>query len=473
MSAIITIIALINLANISPVYGSEHYYRDTPCFFSVLSNSGEYLYIGFPKNNEIIKVDISTMDEISSFAIFHPFNIRISNDDQYIYVDSTDLSLWPNSEFIRLDLNTGSTANIVLNGVITNFILDNDDNYAWIIHRIFPIPGEICNESIAISDHMDSGYLSKVNLSNFILENSINTSLPLPIEVWYSEYSDKLYVSHEISENPHTFAVEGTIITIYNNIPSATGKFTVGGDHKLGEQPISGSKYSDDGKYYVVPNNNSSMPFALRIIDTNLTVPNDISILDPTDNRFNVNLKSIQKVEESVYIWALGYTGEPIRSLDRPKIAVRFNTSTLDYEIFNLPEISGYIRYFDVSQDGRTLYIPIAEENKGSILIISPGNHDPVCNLVVVTPLPHTGPSPVAIEFVANAFDDDGDALTYHWDFDGDTVFDEPVDDAYTGTAENPTHEYTADYEGPVCLKVTDNYQGECVICVIMSVDVE
>ena len=98
---------------------------------------------------------------------------------------------------------------------------------------------------------------------------------------------------------------------------------------------------------------------------------------------------------------------------------------------------------------------------------------DPVCNLVVVTPLPHTGPSPVAIEFVANAFDDDGDALTYHWDFDGDTVFDEPVDDAYTGTAENPTHEYTADYEGPVCLKVTDNYQGECVICVIMSVDVE
>jgi len=99
---------------------------------------------------------------------------------------------------------------------------------------------------------------------------------------------------------------------------------------------------------------------------------------------------------------------------------------------------------------------------------------DPVCNLLVITPRPHTGPSPVAIEFDASGtYDDDGDTLTFHWDFDGDKVFDEPIDDAYTGTPSNPTHEYTADFEGPVCLKVTDNYQGECEMGVVISVDVE
>ncbi len=126
--------------------------------------------------------------------------------------------------------------------------------------------------------------------------------------------------------------------------------------------------------------------------------------------------------------------------------------------------------YIDWNGDFYTLH-PSAQ---GEVLTKFDLHHDPVCDLLVITPRPHTGPSPVAVEFDASGtYDDDGDTLTFHWDFDGDKVFDEPIDDAYTGTPSNPTHEYTADYEGAVNLRVTDNYQGECDIAVILSVDVQ
>jgi hypothetical protein len=144
-------------------------------------------------------------------------------------------------------------------------------------------------------------------------------------------------------------------------------------------------------------------------------------------------------------------------------------SSTLGYTQFDIP--NWMINYFiDWSGDFYTLH---ATES-GAVLTKYDLHVDPVCDLLVVTPRPHTGPSPVAIEFDASGtYDDDGDTLTFHWDFDGDKVFDEPIDDAYTGDPSNPTHEYTADYDGPVNLRVTDNYQGECDIAVILSVDVQ
>ena len=140
-----------------------------------------------------------------------------------------------------------------------------------------------------------------------------------------------------------------------------------------------------------------------------------------------------------------------------------------DWEYFNF-SCGG--SFFNVMWSG-DFYTLHATES-GAVLTKYDLHVDPVCNLMVVTPRPHTGPSPVAIEFDASGtYDDDGDTLTFHWDFDGDKVFDEPVDDAYTGTPSNPTHEYTADFEGPVNLRVTDNYQGECDTAVILSVDVQ
>ena len=48
------------------------------------------------------------------------------------------------------------------------------------------------------------------------------------------------------------------------------------------------------------------------------------------------------------------------------------------------------------------------------------------------------------------SFNLSGDGLTYEWDFDGDGLYGEAVDDSYAGDPDNPTHSYTASYHGPV-----------------------
>ena len=98
-------------------------------------------------------------------------------------------------------------------------------------------------------------------------------------------------------------------------------------------------------------------------------------------------------------------------------------------------------------------------------------NHPPICLLSIVTPMPYTGPAPAPITFDATqSYDPDpGDTITYHWDFDGDGIFDEPGD-SYTGNPNNPTHAYTQSYTGPVMLKVIDNHGAESVCTVTVVV---
>ena len=98
-------------------------------------------------------------------------------------------------------------------------------------------------------------------------------------------------------------------------------------------------------------------------------------------------------------------------------------------------------------------------------------NHPPICLLSIVTPMPYTGPAPALITFDASqSYDPDpGDTITYHWDFDGDGIFDEPGD-SYTGPPNHPTHSYTQSYTGPVMLKVIDSHGAESVCTVTVVV---
>jgi len=95
-------------------------------------------------------------------------------------------------------------------------------------------------------------------------------------------------------------------------------------------------------------------------------------------------------------------------------------------------------------------------------------NNPPVCAVNVQTSMPYNGTSPAEIQFDAcMSYDPDaGDIITYEWDFDGDGIYSEPVDDAYTGDPDNPTHSYTETYVGDVFLKVTD-LQDEFSICTV------
>ena len=108
------------------------------------------------------------------------------------------------------------------------------------------------------------------------------------------------------------------------------------------------------------------------------------------------------------------------------------------------------------------------------VFILEWPNQPPVCSLFICTLMPYRGPSPADIEFNATeSYDlDPCDELTFEWDFDGDHVFGEPVDDFYTGPPDNPTHSYTSDYIGLVTLKLTDNHAAESYCSVTVEVDI-
>ena len=102
-------------------------------------------------------------------------------------------------------------------------------------------------------------------------------------------------------------------------------------------------------------------------------------------------------------------------------------------------------------------------------------NLDPFCDLEILTPMPAIGTSVVEVEFDASgSFDPDpGDILGFAWDFNGNGIFNEDPEDEYSGTPENPTHPYYADYLGLACVWVTDGNGGEDTCCLAVDVTVE
>ena len=458
----------------SSLNAETHVYRDKPCYNSVLSHSGEYYYIVFPESNEILEVDVSTMIETRSFSTFRPYDIAISPDDLFIYTDSTDISLLPNSNFVKINLTNEEMDTLSLDGTIQHFCIDSTGNFAWVIHSTYPVPGESFDEMEAFTDYRNTGILTKINLTSFSIVCSTTTVFPLPIAIWYSDYSNRLYVHSELSENIIENNVESSMVMVYNSDLSQTDYCAYANYHAIGDRLTIGTSWTDDKRYYVVPNMHPLLPFTLRMFDTTtVPIPQDYVIVDPIDSEVNLELTSINKVKLEDTIWAIGQSGNMDLYPNRTKYIFKIDIVSLDYEMFEIPDLpnASFIRYFEISNDGRTLYIPVAEENGGSVIVISPGNHNPVCQCRIVTPMPYRGPSPAAIEFdTSGTFDEDGDDLTYHWDFDGDCIFDEPYDDSYTGDPDNPTHEYTQSGEYTVNLSVTDNYQGECETSVLTSV---
>jgi hypothetical protein len=101
-------------------------------------------------------------------------------------------------------------------------------------------------------------------------------------------------------------------------------------------------------------------------------------------------------------------------------------------------------------------------------------NLPPDCFFFVTTLIPPGPvPAPFAVTFDGTRTrDPNNDTLTFEWDFDGDGVFSEPVDDAYTGPPNNPTHLYYADFDGNVTMRVRDPYDGECTSSVHIHVDI-
>jgi hypothetical protein len=103
----------------------------------------------------------------------------------------------------------------------------------------------------------------------------------------------------------------------------------------------------------------------------------------------------------------------------------------------------------------------------------NPTGQAPTCDLVAVTPLPAKGwdvGTPVTFD-ASGSSDPDIEPITFAWDFNGDGLFDQDPDDSYTGPSDKPTHSYTADYNGQVCVKVSDNGGLFSTCCIDVAVD--
>jgi hypothetical protein len=94
-----------------------------------------------------------------------------------------------------------------------------------------------------------------------------------------------------------------------------------------------------------------------------------------------------------------------------------------------------------------------------------PSNRDPICDLKEVAEQSVVEGSPLTIEFDATeTYDLDFDALTFEWDFDGDGVFSESPDDAYSGNPDKPSHTYNLPagvHDTTVSAQVSDPEAGE------------
>ena len=130
--------------------------------------------------------------------------------------------------------------------------------------------------------------------------------------------------------------------------------------------------------------------------------------------------------------------------------------------ILNYPEY-GYIHGF--TQPGGAPDDPLQAFFRRDLNVLSAPINDPICELVVVTPMPFSNDL-AEIEFDASgSYDPDGTNLTFHWDFNGNGIYDEDPADSYTGTPENPIHTYTSNYFANVCLWIENENTGESTCC--------
>lgn len=123
-------------------------------------------------------------------------------------------------------------------------------------------------------------------------------------------------------------------------------------------------------------------------------------------------------------------------------------------DLANFSTGNGNILDLDLGPDGKMYFI---EHYSGKVIRIDyPGGvtqHDPVAN---PTCTPNSGPAPLTTTCAANASDEDGDTLSYQWDFS----------DGSTSTLANPAHTFTAVGAKTVHLTVSDGHAsiGKAVV---------
>jgi len=418
------------------------------CLDAALNSDEELLYVSYMEDDAVVELNAALMNELRRFHIPDPTYMAITPDDQYLFVLSNQ---WP-CRLVRVRLSDASLDEVELQGGEVNLFLDASNNRVWVLHSLFPEPEGVSSEEAAVQpENQMSGRLTEVRTSDLTVVRTGIVST-VPASVLYSAYSNKLYTLHEFRMiDPENLELDGSVLHIWDEWTlDYVGHGVWGKNDVVALISVVSDYWSDDGRYLAFPSPLPGNPeFSLRVFDT----ATDAVAFDLAFPGLNgaAGTRYVHKIPGEDILWV---------AIDRNarRGVARVNTVTHEYEIFEIPEAETLFGDFAASSDCDTLYLTLPWT--GEILKWTAPNTSPVCRLQIVTPMPYRGPSPAAIEFDATeSYDPDPcDELTFEWDFDGDHVFGEPVDDAYTGPPDNPTHYYTASYTGPVNLLVTDNH---------------
>lgn len=245
---------------------------------------------------------------------------------------------------------------------------------------------------------------------------------------------------------------------------------------------------SDSGSFWVIYDTSSRKVDNIWYIDYCLIeFSQDGSMSEPQELSFAGTWEELDEMEkfvtpsgtlkqyiEDIYGYNYRFTGEEPgthlvkRSTEGEIVYTHDLYSDPGWELWE--GLGGVHHFVTWSGDFYTLHAT----DDGAVLTYYELNLPPDCLILIVTSMPYQGPSPAAIEFDATHSGDpnEGDTLTFEWDFDGDRIFGEPGDDDYTGDPDNPTHEYTSDYDGPVFLRVTDNHGAFSICSVSIIVEI-
>jgi len=454
---LIIVVVLIIIASAAVIYAVRlrstamgYSFGDLGCVDCALNPAEDRLYVSYYDDNAVVELDVMQMVETRTFDVEAPTYMAMEQSGLHLYVMS-DASP---GVLCRIRLQDGQMSQIELEGGVVGLLIDDPQDRIWLLHRLYPEPDESISEEAAVQpENQMSGRLAEVRMSDLTVVRTGIVST-VPASVLYSPYSNKLYTLHEFGMiDPDNPELDDSVLLILDeDTLEIVGEGVWGKTDGIAFIPVVPDYWSDDGRYLAFPSPLPGNPeFSLRVFDTAIdSVAFDL-VLPGLDGA--AGTRYVHKIQGRDLLWV---------AIDRNarRGVARVNTVTHEYEIFEIPEAETLFGDFAASSDCDTLYLTLPWT--GEILKWTAPNTSPICDLQVVTPMPYQGPSPAAIEFDATgSYDPDPcDELTFEWDFDGDHIFNEPVDDAYTGPPDNPTHYYTASYTGPVNLLLTDNHSA-------------
>ncbi len=344
-----------------------------------ITNNGELLYVTYFEDNAVVEIDANTMLEVRRFSVPMPTTIYLDSDEEYIYASS---DTWPGGVY-RIQLIDGQSSSLTLEGEIYDLAIDKQNNRLWAVHLIWPQFDELFSETEAYL-HPNTGRLTEIDLDNFQVTRELEIE-PLPTAVWYSQYSNKVYVVHHLRRfEPYDPSSYGSMESMkYFGNPITIYGLDQENLHKIGENfvghhdksliiPYHIGNWDDSGRYLVVPSPISGRPeFSLEVIDTvDDSIENYISFpgYPPGDL---MTTKYIQKVPNIDVLWSTILFGRPDPEIyEGNRFIARVNTVTLEYEIFTIDNVNYSFGDFAVSPDGNTLYLTVP--NTGEIIVWSP-----------------------------------------------------------------------------------------------------